>query len=116
MKIKSMTPQALAILAAATFFASCQKSFDSKSNSLSKANLKQATDMAGLQSLLIVNDVQQMVLAFSPNSNESAQILAGSCLQFILMILLQMFIPVHKRLIGVQVAPTQTAQREVVKL
>ena len=80
MTIKSIiTQRAPAILITAILSASCQKSFDSKSSTVNKSNLKQAADMAALQNLLTVDDVQQMVLAVSPNSKESAQILAGSC-------------------------------------
>jgi len=80
MTIKSIiTQRAPAILITAILSASCQKSFDSKSSTVNKSNLKQAADMAALQNLLTVDDVQQMVLAVSPNSNEAAQILAGSC-------------------------------------
>src|SRR5438067_2315382 len=80
MKIKTIiTRQVPAILVTAVLFASCQKNLDSKSNAVSKPNIKQATDMAGLQSLLAVDDIQQMILGVSPNTKEAAQILAGSC-------------------------------------
>jgi hypothetical protein len=80
MTIKSIiTQETPALLIVAILFASCQKNLDSKSTAASKPNPKQAADIAGLQSLLTVDDVQQMILAVSPNSKESAQILAGSC-------------------------------------
>jgi len=81
MKIKSITNrQTPAIfLIIAILFASCEKSVDSKSNSVGKPNIKEGADIAALQSLLTVDDMQQLVLGISLHSKEANAILSGSC-------------------------------------
>jgi len=66
-----------AFFTTALLLVSCQKNLDSKSNGESKANLQHATDMAGLENLVTVDEVQQFVLSAYPNSAEAKELLAG---------------------------------------
>jgi hypothetical protein len=79
MKMKLIiTRIAPAVLITGLLLVSCQKNLDTKSKPVS-TNLQHATNIAGLQSLLTVDDVQQLILTAYPNSGEAARILAGSC-------------------------------------
>src|SRR6266496_5131450 len=80
MKMKLIITRILpAFFTTGLLFVSCQKNLDSKSKAESKITLQHATDMAGLQNLATVDEMQQFILAVYPNSADAKVLLAGSC-------------------------------------
>ncbi len=80
MKMKLIVTKILpAFFTTGLLFVSCQKNLDSSSKTESKITLQHATDMAGLQNLTTVDEMQQFILAVYPNSAEAKALTSGSC-------------------------------------